>query len=143
MLRTYSLTNKNIYYYDLEEKCIARFPSKSNLLANGSDNSLYFGNCENEMVKDIFSKLLDTSNIENASGMSFKMKCIDEFVDVLFNVNAEGQVQIKIMKNGSMRNLANNYSMIKMEEYDFTKMLIVIDFKMNEIRFKDPSELSL
>ena len=143
MIKTHYLNSKTVYYYDLEEKCIARFPSNSNLLVSGSDNSLYFGSKSNDAVCDIFCNLFDADNIDEINGNMFKMKCINEKVNVVTNINKEGQVQIKIMKNGSMYKLASNYSLMNMENYDFTKMLIVIDFKNNEIRFKDPKELKL
>ena len=41
-------------YYDIEKQTIARFPSNSNLLLKGSDNSLYFGMTSNSSIKKIF-----------------------------------------------------------------------------------------
>jgi hypothetical protein len=69
------------------------------------------------------------------------MKCGDEIVNVVLNLNKEGQVQVKIMKNGTISRLTTNYSFSEMKEFDFTKMLLVIDFKNKEIRFKNPKEL--
>ena len=143
MVKTYSLNKNNTYYYDLDNKCIARFPSKSNLLPNGSDNSLYFGNKNNECVQSIFCSLFEVDSIDKINGKHYKMKCIDEKVDLETNINADGQVQLKIMKNGTMFRLANNYSLIEMKKWDFTKMLLVVDFANNEIRFKNPKELYL
>ena len=58
-------------------------------------------------------------------------------------LNAEGQIQIKICKDGTMGRLAANYAFKEMKEFDFTKMLLVVDFQGKEIRFKDPNELQL
>ena len=143
MLRSYALSKKNIIYYDIEKKTIARFPSNSNLLAKGSDNSLYFGMDKNEDVKKIFCELFKKNNIREISGLNFDMKCGYEDVNVVLNINAEGQIQIKLMKDGTMSRLTNNYAFTEMKQFDFTKMLLVIDFTNKEVRFKDPEDLFL
>lgn len=143
MLRSYALSKKNIIYYDIEKKTIARFPSNSNLLAKGSDNSLYFGMDRNEDVKKIFCELFKKNNIREISGLNFDMKCGYEDVNVVLNINAEGQIQIKLMKDGTMSRLTNNYAFTEMKQFDFTKMLLVIDFTNKEVRFKDPEDLFL
>lgn len=143
MLRSYALSKKNIIYYDIEKKTIARFPSNSNLLAKGSDNSLYFGMDKNEDVKKIFCELFNKNNIREISGLNFDMKCGYEDVNVVLNINAEGQIQIKLMKDGTMSRLTNNYAFTEMKQFDFTKMLLVIDFTNKEVRFKDPEDLFL
>ena len=71
------------------------------------------------------------------------MKCGNEMVDVVLNVNFQGQIQIKIPKDGALNRLTNLYSFERMENIDFTKRIVVIDFLKKEIRFKDPSELIL
>ena len=143
MLRSYALSKKNIIYYDLEKKTIARFPSNSNLLAKGSDNSLYFGMDKNEDIKKIFCELFEKNNIKEISGLNFDMKCGFDDVNVVLNINAEGQIQIKLMKDGTMCRLTNNYAFNEMKQFDFTKMLLVIDFINKEVRFKDPNDLFL
>ena len=47
MLSSYALTKTTPVYYDVERKSIGRYPSNSNLLMKGSDNSLYFGMKDN------------------------------------------------------------------------------------------------
>jgi hypothetical protein len=143
MLKSCSLSRNRAFYYDTDAKTIARFPSKSNLLPNGSDNSLYFGMRNNEEIAAIFCKLFDVDDISKVSGLNFDMKCGDETVNVVVNLNKEGQVQIKIMKNGTISRLTTNYSFSEMKEFDFTKMLLVIDFKKKEIRFRNPHELAI
>lgn len=143
MLRTCILSKSMFFYYDLEKKTIARFPTKSNIKPHGSDNSLYFGMVGNEEIESVFCKLFDVKKIEEVSSKNFDMKCGLETVNVCCNLNAEGQIQIKVMKDGTMCRLTSNYSFDQMKEFDFTKMLIVIDFINKEIRFKDPNELVL
>lgn len=143
MVEKYCLNKNSVYYYDIEEKTIARFPSKSNLKSNGSDNSLYFGNKDNEIVQKVFCSIFGANTIDDISGIKYKMTCFGDKVDVETNINADGQVQIKILKNGSMYKITNNYMLNEMRAIDFTKMLIVVDFNKNEIRFKDPNELKL
>lgn len=144
MIETCPFSNRgNIFYYDIEKKVIARFPSKSNLLSKGSDNSLYFGTNKNENIVKIFCKLFDVKKIDEISNLNYDMKSGNDNVNVILNLNFEGQIQIKIMKDGTMSRLSQNFAFRKMKQYDFTKMLIVIDFNNREIRFKDPNELSL
>jgi hypothetical protein len=143
MLRTCALSKSMFFYYDLEEKSIARFPTKSNIKPRGSDNSLYFGMVGNEEIEMVFCKLFEVKKIIDISNKNFDMKCGTENVNVCCNLNAEGQIQIKIMKDGTMCRLTSNYSFDQMKDYDFTKMLIVIDFNNKEIRFKDPNDFKL
>lgn len=141
MLKTCNLSKNNFFYYDLERKTLARFPTKSNIKEHGSDNSLYFGMIGNDNIENVFCNLFNVKNIVDVSNKNYDMKCGYETVNVRCNLNAEGQIQIKIMKDGTMCRLTSNYSFDQMKEYDFTKMLIVIDFLKREIRFKDPNEL--
>lgn len=143
MLNSYSLAKSVPVYYDLERKSIGRFPSNSNLLMKGSDNSLYFGMKEKSEVANIFCKLFKVNSIEEISGLTYLMKCGNEDVNVVVNINFQGQIQIKIPKDGALGRLTNLYSFEKMESIDFTKRIVVIDFLKNEIRFKDPIELIL
>ena len=143
MLNSYALNKKTPVYYDLERKSIGRFPSNSNLLMRGSDNSLYFGMKNNTKIIEIFNQLFKVKNIDDISGLAYSMKCGNEIVDVVVNINFQGQIQIKIPKDGALNRLTNLYSFSKMKEIDFTKRIVVIDFLNREIRFKDPNELIL
>lgn len=144
MLKTYQQFGKKFFfYYDIEKQTIARFPTKSNLLTNGSDNSLFFGLTSDENLCKLICDFFKVKKIDEVSGLDFDMTSGTEFVNVKVNINAEGQIQIKICKNGTMGRLATNYSFSEMEEIDFTKMLIVVDFKNKEIRFKNPYDLKL
>ena len=143
MLSSYALTKKSPVYYDLERKTIGRYPSNSNLLMRGSDNSLYFGIKDNAKTAEVFCQLFKVKHIDDISGLTFSMKCGNENVSVIVNVNYQGQIQIKIPKDGALNRLTNLYSFEKMESIDFTKRIVVIDFLNKEIRFKDPNELIL
>ena len=143
MLKSYTLSKSMFFYYDLERKTIARFLTKSNIKPHGSDNSLYFGMLGNIEIETIFCKLFDVKKIIDISNKHFEMKCGVETVNVCCNLNADGQIQIKIMKDGTMSRLTSNYSFEQMKEFDFIKILIVIDLNNMEIRFKDPNELLL
>lgn len=143
MLKTYQPRNSFFFYYDIENKTVARFPTNSNLKLIGSDNSLFFGMTKDKNVYSLFADFFEVKKIEDLSGAKYTMKCNSEDVDVALNINGEGQIQIKICKDGTIGRLANMYMFDKMEEVDFTKMLIVIDFLNNEIRFKDPNTLKL
>lgn len=143
MLKSFNLSNKTLFYYDCEKQTIARFPSKSNLLMKGSDNSLYFGLKTNETVSKILCEFFHVKNINQINGLNFDMSSGGEIVNVIININAEGQIQIKICKDGTIGRLTSNYAFNEMIDYDFTNMLLVVDFKHREIRFKDPNELKL
>lgn len=145
MLKTCRLGANKFFYYDIERQTIARFPTNSNLLLKGSDNSLFFGMKSDDKLCKLFSEFFRVPKIDDIKGLNFDMKfgSSDEFVNVQVNLNAQGQIQIKICKDGTMGKLAEDYSFIKMKQFDFAKMLIVVDFQNKEIRFKDPNELVL
>ena len=94
-------------------------------------------------VCKMFCEFFNVKKIEDIGGLSYKMMCGYEKVDVVVNLNKEGQIQIKLMKDGTMASLADNYLVEHMVQLDFTKMLLVVDFKNKSIRFKDPETLSL
>ena len=143
MVKSYNFSKQGYFYYDLEKKTIGRFPTKSNLFPHGSDNSLYFGMISNEEICNIFCKLFDVKKVEDFSGKNYDMKCGYDDVNVICNVNAQGQIQIKLAKDGTMFRLTSNYAFDVMKEFDFTKMIIVIDFIKKEVRFKNPLDFEL
>lgn len=143
MVKSFNFSKNGVYYYDLDKKTIARFPTKSNLAPHGSDNSLYFGMISSLESCDIFCKLFDVDKIDKVSGKNFDMRCGYDDVNVICNVNAQGQIQIKLAKDGTMHRLTSNYAFDEMQEFDFTNMLIVIDFLNKEVRFKNPQDFEL
>lgn len=143
MVKSFNFSKNGVFYYDLDKKTIGRFPTNSNLEPHGSDNSLYFGMISNIESSNIFCKIFDVDKIEKVSGKSFYMKCGYDDVNVICNINNHGQIQIKLAKDGTMYRLISNYAFDEMKEFDFTKMLIVIDFIKKEVRFKNPEDFDL
>ena len=143
MLKSFCLSRKNIFYYDIEKQTIARFPTMSNLKNKGSDNSLYFGTLNTNELIEIFTSFFRVSSIQNIKGLNYDFTCGFETVNVVININLEGQIQIKLMKDGTMGRLAENNAFDNMIVRDYTRMLLVVDFANKQIRFKDPNELSL
>ena len=143
MLKSCELSKSSYFYYDLESKAIARFPTKSNLILKGSDNSLYFGMITNDRACEVLRKLFKVKKIEDIENTVFKMACGNNDVDVVFNINAQGQLQFKLLKDGVMNKLAGDYAFKNDYRHEFTKMLLVLDFKNLTIRFKDSRDLVL
>ena len=143
MLRSCELSSTASFYYDLDKKTIARFPTNSNIIPKGSDNSLYFGMIANKKAQKIFKDFFGVKDLTSFSGTVFPMICGSNDVDVTFNINAQGQIQLKLSKDGILYKLTNDYSYKSMSRFDFTKVLLVFDFVNNEIRFKDPNLLAL
>ena len=143
MLKSCELSKSSYFYYDLEKMTIARFPTKSNLILKGSDNSLYFGMVSNKKVYEVLCKFFKVKRIEGIANTVFKMTCGNNDVDVIFDINAQGQLQFKLSKDGAMNKLASDYVFKSNRSYDFTKMLLVLDFNNLIIRFKDPQDLFL
>ena len=143
MLKSCELTSTASFYYDADKKTIARFPTNSNLIPKGSDNSLYFGMTSNRKAYKAICELFGIKDLSKISGTVFPMSCGSNDVDVTFNINAQGQMQLKLSKDGILYKLTNDFAYRSMIAFDFTKVLLVFDFVNKEIRFKDPNLLSL
>ena len=143
MLRSCELSSTASFYYDLDKRTIARFPTKSNLIQKGSDNSLYFGMITNRKANKVLRDFFGVKNLATFSGTVFSMTCGSNDVDVTFNVNTQGQIQLKLSKDGILYKLTNDYAYKSMTVCDFTNVLLVFDFKNKEIRFKDPNLITL
>lgn len=142
-MESYKLKSKIVFYYDFNNQTIARIPTKSNLKYKGSDNSLYFGTISNIGSKEIFCELLRKKSIDKINGLNMKMMGYGIPVDVNFNINKEGQIQIKVMHDGMMRKLFEKFQLTIKESIEESKVLIVIDFKNFDIRFKKIVDLEL
>ena len=142
MLQTYNLAG-TVIYYDSDKKVIARYPSKSNLLLKGADNSLYFGMTSNSDVDKIFCKIFSVSNIKKIQDLKYDLSFCGEIVEVFININAEGQIQVRFNNDGTIGRLLSKYEDAEHEKIDFTKMLLVVDFSHNEIRVKNPAIFKL
>ena len=143
MLKSCELTSTASFYYDADKKTIARFPTNSNLIPRGSDNSLYFGMVSNKKAYKAICELFGVKDLSKVSGTVIQMSCGSNDADVTFNINAQGQMQLKLSKDGILYKLTNDYAYSTMTAFDFTKLLIVFDFANKEIRFKDPDQLCL
>lgn len=125
------------FYYNIQRKILARYPSKSNLKIKGSDNSLFFGICDNKKISNIFKEIFNVNDIHQISNLSFLMKFLDEKVNVDLNVNNQGQIQIKICGDGTMRKLLNLYIFYSDYVGEEENLLLVLDFKEMTINFTD------
>lgn len=126
-------------FYDLDSKIIGRHPTDSNILESGSDNSLYMGLNSNNNSVQLISKIMDLNNINEFSGKSFVMSFYGESVDVQCNVNHEGQLQYKIVKNGKMHELLSKYER-NIGPINKDKLLIMMDFTNYEIFFEESDD---
>lgn len=141
-MQSFKIRN-NIVYFDETKRTIARIPTSSNLKKTGSDNSLYFGTTANETTKDILRKIVGTKNFNDINGLNLEMFGYGAPVDVTLNINNQGQIQIKINHNGMMRKLFDKFQLTIKEIIPEDQVLIVIDFRNLEIRFKKLSDLDL
>lgn len=136
-MKTLYLSKNNFFNYDVETKVLSRFPTASNMKEKGSDNSLYFGMTSNVEVKDIFCKIFDVDVIDDIQGKTFQMKFYSIDVEVILNINSEGQVQLKMKKNGIMYKLLQLHMYHKMEFFHDKIPQISFDFLRNKISFND------
>lgn len=128
-----------IIYYDIEGKIIGRKPSISNLKEHGSDNSLYFGIVGN-YSDDILCSIFDIDKIEDFSSRNYKMNFYGFEVDISCNINKEGQIQIKVNGSGHMFRLLSKYKENINPINDIDNLLILFDFKYNEIYFNEMND---
>ena len=131
-------------FYEIENMTIGRRPSKSNLKQHGSDNSLYFGTTANEQMCDILCKMFKYESINEFHDKNFDMKShggIDVIVST--NINKEGQLQIKINKNGMMHDIFNGFLMDEMDDIDPKDIIIVVDFKNLNVRIRKIKDFRL
>lgn len=136
-MATFSLSKNNSFNYDIEKKTLSRLPTSSNMKEKGSDNSLYFGMTSNAEVKNIFCRIFDVNDIDEIQGKTFKMKFYSLEVDTVLNINKEGQIQIKMGKNGIMNKLFQFHIYHKMKSYNEDYPEILFDFLNNKISFCD------
>lgn len=131
-------------FYEIENMTIGRRPSKSNLKQYGSDNSLYFGMISNEQMCDILCKMFNYKSINEFHNKNFDMKShggIDVVVST--NINKDGQLQIKLNKNGMMHDIYNGFLMDEMDDVDPKDIIIVVDFKNLNVRVRKIKDFRL
>lgn len=131
-------------YYEIENMTIGRKPSKSNLKEHGSDNSLYIGLKTNEQISDMLCKMFNYKDILEFHDKSFQMKSHGGIeVLVTTNINKDGQLQIKINKNGMMHEIYNEFLLDSMEDINPNDIIIVVDFKKMNVRVRKISDFRL
>lgn len=131
-------------YYEIDNKTIGRMPSNSNLKTNGSDNSLYLGMKKNEQLCDIICKIFKYSSIDEFDGKEFDMKSyggIDVMVST--NINNDGQIQIRINKNGMMRDIYTEFLLEQEDDIQPQDVIIVVDFINMNVRIKKIKDFRL
>lgn len=120
-------------FYNEGEKIIGRIPTPSNIALTGSDNSLYFGiygATRGGISSTILENIIGVSR-DDFSNHNFNMKWQNHNVILHTNLNADGQIQIKITFNGYQSGVSKLVN-IFMEENNMTNFDgygIFIDFK--------------
>lgn len=102
---------KNSIFVDVQSKCICRAPTESNLLKYGADNSLYFGILGKSPIEEYLKKIFGTDNLKNIDKTTFAFDCYGQIARVQFNINKEGQLQLKFIE----RNLSKCFSDFQFE----------------------------
>lgn len=138
-----SLDKKTKVFFDIDNKIIGRVPTKSNLKKNGSDNSLYFGTYKNIIMNSILKAFFSYANITEFGKKVFEMKSYGQDLNVETNINNEGQLQIKVGKNGTMYSLFVSYQMSIEERVDSSDVIILVNFNENTIFFKKIEEVDI
>lgn len=126
-----------LFEYDIKERTLARQLTKSNVKEVGSDNSLYFGMVSNDDVVKILVKIFDVKDISEVNQRELTMSFYSENIDILLNINAQGQIQIKMMKNGLLHKMFNRFVYEEMEERNPEEIEIVFDMSNKKICFSD------
>lgn len=135
---------KTDIYYEIDNMTIGRTPSKANMYDNGSDNSLYLGMKSNEGICNMLCKMFNYSSIDEFSGKQYNMKSYGGIeVLVTTNISGSGQLQIKFNKNRIMLEIYNEFLLDSMEDIKLDEIIMVVDFKKNNIRIKKISDFRL
>ncbi len=137
--------SNNYIFYDLENKIIGRKLTKSNLLENGSDNSLYFGSGNNN-IDAILSKVCGTDDLKKIVGTKYKLKVGDIFVEFVFNINACGQRQFKMLndssrKRGRLYRTFDYYRTYNKLELSKNDIVFLLDLKKSELLIMQNDDL--
>lgn len=117
--------SNNYIYYDLENRIIGRKLTNSNLKEKSSDNSLYFGR-KNEFIDEIILHIFGTSQLNDLVGKKFELNLCNISSKFEFNINGEGQRQLKMLDKGRLYKIFNyykQYNNINMENDDVAFLL--------------------
>lgn len=134
--------NKAIIYFDVEKKAIARTPTGSNMLQYGPDNSLYFGIIGKSPLEEPLKQLLGVANLLDADKRVFTFDSYGNQARVIFNLNAEGQIQLK-MDGRTMFECFSDYMFYLSRKLEWSDYLIVLDFAARRLTFKPKKDLEL
>jgi len=138
-----SLDKRTKIFFSVNDKMIGRIPTKSNLKRNGSDNSLYLGMSNNELIQALIKKIFSYSDIEEFNNKNFEMRSYGHLFEVITNINNEGQLQLKIGGNGTMHSIFVSYQMFKEKNINLDEIIILVDFKNNVVEIKEISEVAI
>lgn len=141
MIEEIKLGRKSIFI-DIQSKCICRDPTPSNMKKYGADNSLYFGIFGKSPVEEKLKKIFNTNDLKLINQSIFKFDCYGQIAEVQFNINKEGQLQLKFVG----RNLSQCFSDFQFEEgveTNWDKYFLVLDFENKKLRFKEKKDLLL
>lgn len=131
-------------YYEYENKTIGRMPSSSNLKTYGSDNSLYIGMKKNKELCEILKKIFNLNSIEDFNGKEYSMHSYGGIkVGVSTNINKDGQIQIKINKNGMMRDIYTEFLLEEARDIQPNEIIIIVDFLKMNVRMKNIKDFRL
>jgi len=131
-----SLDRRTKIYFDIHNKIIGRKPTKSNLRHTGSDNSLYIGMSNNEIMSGVIKKIFSCSSVNDYKNKEYTMNAYGINVHVSTNINKDGQLQIKICGNGTMYLILSNYKKF-FNRVNEQELILFVDFKNNKIYFKE------
>lgn len=141
MLKSASLNRSHIYF-DEEAKCIARAPTPSNFLQFGPDNSLYFGVIGISPLELPLKQILGAKDLRKINQKIFQFSSYGNKAPVLFNINAQGQIQLKMMERNLFQ-CFSDFMFAKTQKLSSEDYLLVLDFQSLKLFFKKKSDLDL
>ncbi|HOA81832.1 MAG TPA: hypothetical protein PKK61_12340 [Defluviitaleaceae bacterium] len=131
-----SLDGRTKIYFDLRKKIIGRKPTRSNLKINGSDNSLYIGMNTKPAITGIIKEMFSYNSIEEFKDNTYFMYSYVSLVTVNTNINNDGQLQIKICGNGTIRSILDSYRQKITEPIFEDELILLVDFSSKKIYFE-------
>ena len=134
--------NKAVIYYDVEKRAIGRTPTASNMLQYGADNSLYFGIIGKSSLEEPLKLVLGVSSLSQADKKAFIFDSYGNRAKVIFNLNAEGQIQLK-MEGRTLFECFSDYMFFHSQKLNWNDYIVVLDFVTRQISFKPKRDLEL
>ena len=134
--------NKAVIFFDIEKHALGRAPTASNMLQYGSDNSLYFGLIGKSALEQPLKQILGVTDLRDVDKKSFSFDSYGNPIKILFNINAEGQIQLK-MDGRTMFECFSDYMFYLSKKLDWNDYIIVLDFASKRLIFKPKRDLEL